>query len=541
MKKKFFRLIAGMLAVIMVAMCGIGEMPEVQAANAQMTIVACQINPDLTTVTVIGSSAALPASDDGVMYLFAEPTYSGGITTNYIAAQPMATTVTFVTELLQGQTNSRLYSKFVIATLQNGVFVPVSNFCYLINPEILATHTAPRTVTTSKKGLIPDPARLSTGELADLGVQHISYNIPVANLLGPTTNASYPTINYTYNGKTYQFNGLAVAEYDGIFRQMQNQNICVTAVLLNNLNPNYAFLVHPLALDGTVATYYAFNAADPLGTEYLAAIGSFLASRYSGGSKGKVDNWIIGNEVPARTQWNYIQSMSVDAYAAEYAKALRIFYTAIRSENANARVYTSVDQVWDTNKNYSFRYDAKDFLTSLNNYISAQGNIAWGVSCHPYPVPLTFAPWWIGGKYYRNLVKHNANSPYVTMENIEVLTDFMCNAAMLTPSGNVRPIIINEVGYTSAQGEAYQAAAFTYGYLQAANNQHIDAFIINSQLDHPAEIAQGLLLGIQNMDGSHKLVYDYFKNIDTPNAAPYYAAAAANIGITDWGSVLTPR
>ena len=541
MKKKFFRMIAGILATVMILTFGIGELPEIQAAGAKMTIVACQINPDQSTITVIGSGTALPPSDDGVMYLFAEPTYSGGITTNYIAAQPMGTTVAFAADLLQGQTTSRLYSKFVIATLQNGVFVPVSNFCYLTNPEIIAKHTTPRVVTTSKKGLIPDPSRLNTGELADLGVQHISYNIPIANLLGPTTNANYPTINYTYNGKTYQFNGLAVAEYDGIFKQMQNQNICVTAVLLNNWNPNYAFLVHPLALDGTAATYYAFNAADPLGTEYLAAIGSFLASRYSGNGHGQVDNWIIGNEVPARTQWNYIQSMSVEAYAEEYAKALRIFYTAVVSETANARVYTSVDQVWDTNKNYSFRYDAEDFLTALNNNISAQGNFNWGVSCHPYPVPLTFAPWWIGGKYYKNLVKHNGNSAYVTMENIEVLTDFMCDASMLAPDGQVRPIIINEVGYTSAQGENYQAAAFTYGYLQAANNQHIDAFIINSQLDHPAEIAQGLLLGIQNMDGSHKLVYDYFKYIDTPYAAPYYDAAAGIIGITDWGSVLTPR
>ncbi len=542
MKKSLYRVIASMLVMMMLVLSGVGNVPEVKAAaSAQMTIVACQINPDLKTVTVIGSSAALPASDDGMMYLFAEPTYSGGITTNYIAAQPMGTTVAFAADLLQGQTTSRLYSKFVIATIQNGVFVPVSNFCYLTNPEILATHTAARTVTLSKKGLIPDPARLNTGELADLGVQHISYNIPVSNILGPTTNSAYPTINYTYNGKTYQFNGLAVAEYDGLFRQMQAQNICVTAVLLNNLNPNYAFLIHPLALDGTVATYYAFNAADPLGTEYLAAIGSFLASRYSGCGYGKVDNWIIGNEVPARTQWNYIQSMSVEAYAEEYAKAFRIFYTAIVSENANARVYTSVDQVWDTNKNYSFRYDAEDFLVALNNNISAQGNFAWGVSCHPYPVPLTFAPWWMGQRYYKNLVKHNGNSPYVTMENVEVLTDFMCDPSMLAPDGQVRPIIINEVGYTSAQGEAYQAAAFTYGYLQAANNQHIDAFIINSQLDHPAEIAQGLLLGIQNMDGSHKLVYDYFKYIDTPYAAPYYEQAAALIGITDWGTALTPR
>ena len=541
MKKGLQRMIAGILAAMMVFLSGACDMPQVQAAGAQMTIVACQINPDLQTVTVIGSGTQLPPSDDGLMYLFAEPTYSGGITTNFIAAQPLGTTVGFTTELFHEKANSRLYSKFVIATLQGGVFVPVSNFCYLINPETLADHTAIRTVTTSKKGLIPDPSRLNTGELIDLGVQHITYNIPVANILGPTTHAGYPTINYPYNSKVYQFNGQTVAQYDGVFRQMQSMNISVTAVILNNFNPNYAFLMHPLALDGTAANYYAFNATDAVGTEYLAAIGSFLSSRYSGCGYGKVDNWVIGNEVTARTQWNYIQSMSVESYAEEYAKAFRILYTAIVSENANARVYTSIDQVWDTNKKYAFRYDSEDFLVALNNNIKAQGNINWGVSCHPYPVPLTFAPWWIGGRYYRNLVKHHGNSAYVTMENVEVLTDFMCDASMLAPDGQVRHIIINEVGYTSAQGEQYQAAAMTYGYLQAANNQHIDAFIINSQVDHAAELAQGLALGLQNLDGSHKVAYDYYKYMDTVLAAPYYDAARNLIGISDWGKALTPR
>ena len=540
MKKSFMKA-AGMIAVAVFLLFTTIGMGDVNAAAAKGVITVCQINEDLNTVTVAMGIEQIPASDDGLAYLFAEPTYSGGLTTNYIAVQPLGSSVIFTADLLQGQAESRLYSKFIVAVRQGGAFVPVSNFCYLVNPQILATHTAPRIEVTSKKGLIPDPARLTTGELIDLGVQHINYNIPVSYILGPTTHPGYPTINYTYNGKVYQFNGLAVAEYDGVFQQMQAQNICVTAVLLNNYNPNYAFLLHPLANDGTQAAYYAFNAADQLGCDYLAAIGSFLASRYSGIGYGQVDNWVIGNEVPARTQWNYIQSMSLDSYVEEYAKAMRIFYTAIKSENANARVYTSVDQVWDTNKNYSFRYDVKDFLTVLNNNISSQGNISWGVACHPYPVPLTYAPWWMGAKYYRNLVKHNENSPYLTMENLEVLTDYLSQPSMLTPAAQVRPIILNEVGFTSAQGEAYQAAAFVWGYLQAEQNQHIDAIIINSQLDHPAEIAQGLLLGIQNMDGSHKMIYDYFKYIDTPNAEPYKEAARNVIGIPSWSSVLTPR
>lgn len=540
MGKKLWKAAAGIAAALLVLLFGAGDLNSVQAASATTSIIACQINPDLTTVTVMGSSSTLPASDDGYMYLFAEPTYSGGITTNAIAVAPMNTTVTFTAELLQGQATSRLYSKFVIATKQGGVFVPVSNFCYITNPQILATHTANRIVTTSKKGLNPNPARLE--ELIDLGVQHISYNIDMSSIIGPTTNAAYPTITYVYNGKAYQFNGAKMSEFDAIFGYATRNNISVTAVLVTSYRAGYEFMLNPLSRDLGAKTYYMNNGSEQVGVEYLSAICSFLASRYSNAVYGQVDNWVFGNEVPARLEWNYIKQCSLESYVEEYAKTLRIAFTAIKSENAQARVYTSVDNLWDRNVYYSFRYDSKDFLVALNNNICAQGNFSWGLACHPYPVPLTYAPWWTGSAYYRNLIKHSANSAYVSMENLEVLTDFMCEASMLTPAGQVRPIIIDEIGYTSSQGEANQAAAYTYGYLQAAANQHIDCFILNSQSDHPAEIAQGLSLGLENVDGSHKLIYDYFKYIDTPYAAPYMQAARQTIGgFSSWDSKLIVR
>ena len=79
-----------------------------------------------------------------------------------------------------------------------------------------------------------------------------------------------------------------------------------------------------------------------------------------------------------------------------------------------------------------------------------------------------------------------------------------------------------------------QAAAFAHGYMQAANNQHIDAFLLSRQTDDPHEIAQGLPFGIENVDHSHKLVYDFYKNIDTPNAAPYLEQAKAIMGIAGY-------
>lgn len=547
-KKKIISVVSAIILTLMLGLSGIGNNSanQVEAAPTYTAgIVYCGINADAKTVSVIANAPTLPGSDTGFYYLFEKATYAAGLTGNYIASVPINTTVTFTFDLLKNQATSRLYSKFAVATIQGGQWVELSSSCYITNPEAIATKTTPRTVTTSKKGLQIDPSKLLTAELTDLGVQHAVYNIPLSNILGATTNASYPTINYTYNGKSYQFNGLVIAEYDFVFSNLAKKGISATAILLNNYSPNFAHLIHPLARDGFVCSYYAFNTAEQVGVEYLAAIGSFLSQRYNGQNAnfGKVDNWIIGNEVTARTQWNYIQSMSLDAYVEEYAKAVRLFYTAIKSENASANIYISIDQQWDRNRKGTENYDGKDLVNTLNANILSQGNFDWGIACHPHPVPLTWAPFWaLPSNYARmKLVSHAETSKFLTMENIEVLTDFMCKPEMISSTGQVRSIIVSEVGYTSTQGQEYQAAAFTYGYLQAAYNQYIDAFILSNETDSAAEVAQGLSYGLTNPDGSHKLVYDFYKYVDTPNAITYTDYSKAVIGITDWANVIYAR
>lgn len=542
MKRKLCLTAVGILMAFLFFATGIVE-PEgttVYAAGGNVAINSCTIDAGGRTVTVAASAAKVPASDDGLYYLFAEPMYSGALTES-VATAPAGQTAAFTVELKARQSGSRLYSRFIVATMQGGQFVPVSNEAYITNPEAIAGSTVGRSAPASKKGLLVDPAKLGGSELNDLGVKHAAYNIPLSNLLGATTHSGYPTVNYEYNGKTYQFNGQVVAEYDNIFKILNNKGICVTAILLNNNNGKFPQLIHPYARDG-VAPYYAFNTAEQAGVEWIEAAASFLGQRYSNKGNGKVDNWVIGNEVTAKTQWNYMSpGVDFNTYVAEYAKAVRLFYNGLKSENANANVYVCIDQQWDRNRNDPNNYDGRDLLVSFNNDIRNGGNIDWGVACHPYPVPLTFAPFWSNSAYYKNLVKHNTHSPFLTMENIEVLTDFLGGADMISPYGQVRSVIVSEVGYTAAQGEDMQAAAFVHGYLQAANNQHIDAFILSRQTDTIEEIMQGLSMGLTNPDGSHKMLYDYYKNIDGANAGTYMDSAKALMGVADWSQVLTAR
>lgn len=503
-------------------------------------IESCLINGKTGKVDVTVTAKGLPKSDDKYYYLFDLDTYDTKLSEDdeYIIREYKDSEVSFSVNLNYKQAGSRLFKKFVVAVKQKGVFVPVCTAKYITNPEAIAKYTAEFPIAASKKGLLVDPNKLRGGELDELGVKQAAYNIPIARILGPTTNADYPTVNYQYNGKTYSFNGLVVAEYDLVFGTLTSKGITTTAILLNNYTSAYPQMIHPKARSGGSAPYYAFNAAEAGGVEYLAAAGSFLADRYSGNSgHGKVSSWVIANEVNARKEWNYMEKVSVEEYTEEYVKAFRVFYNAIKSVTANAKVYISLDQQWDRNLKNNPDYDGRDILDEFNRNVSSKGNIDWGVALHPYSVPLTNSRFWASSKYVNN----TASTPMMTMGNIAVLTDYMQQKQFLTESGEVRSIILSELGYTSHSGEALQAAAYAYAYYIIANNQHIDSFLLNRQTDAGEEVAQGLAFGLNNQGGGRKQIFNVFKYIDTPEHEKYTEFAKAVIGISDWSQVIVKR
>lgn len=524
------------VAALLVAAMAITLLPaqnEALAAGKNSTtvsLVACQINADLQTITVMGSASSMPAADDGKMYLFAEPTYSSGITTNPIAVVAASATPTFAAPLGEGTANSVLYDKFCIGTVQGGKYVKVSNFCYLTNPQILSTFThGNRIATTSKKGLFPDPLRLE--QLAATGAQHTQYQILLTDLISTKTTGVIP---YAYNGKVYSFDAATVMQYDYLLTYCQQRNISMTMVCLIGNKKGLEVMINPYsrATYTKAKTYFMPNASEALGVDYLAATYAFLAERYNGlQGHGQIDNFVIGNEVTAFVQWNYMPAgTSLTAYVEEYAKVLRVAYTAVKSKNSAARVFTSCDQRYNRNEKNNTVFDTRDFVEALAANTAAQGNFSWGVSIHPYNCPLTSATWWNKTSYYARMVNHTQNTPYLTIENLEVFTDFMCTPAMLTSAGGVRPIIIDEIGYTSTQGEKNQAAAIVYAYKQVEANQYIKSVVFHNTTDIAEEVKQGLAEGLLNANGTPKLAYTWFTGMDGAQGSTYVTAAKGVIG-----------
>ena len=521
---------------------------EITAENREdfATIEKCVIREDdKSRVSVSGIMEGIPKSDDRRLYLFNMPVYRNTLSEGQ---EPIAYgrksddrfEITF--PLNYKQADNRLFDKFAIGIKQNGKYILLSDSSYITNPEARASYTYAYPKTSSIKGILVDPFKLKGNELTDLGIKQGAYNILVGRLLGPTSSANYPTIHYNYNGKTYQFDGQIVAEYDIVFSRLTQLGIQTTAIILNDWDGGHLGLIHPNARRAGSCPYYMFNAADKVGVDYLGAVATFLAERYSGTKHGQVVNWVIANEINARSHWNYYPAVGTEEYTKAYADGFRVFYNAIKSVNACAKIYMPLDQTWNRNLNDG-NYDARDVLDHFNSYIKSYGNIDWDLSHHPYPVPLTHAAFWNMPSNYKrlNLISNSADSRMVTIQNIHVVTDYLQREEFRNPAGESRSVILSELGFTSTSGQAVQAAALAYGYKIAAANKHIDGFLLNRHVDAHVEMAQGMAFGICNADGSHKQAYNVYKHIDGPGAEDAAAFAKSIIGISSWSEVIKQR
>lgn len=525
MKRKWsFRIALAMLLALMMQV-------TVMAANKTVTINNCVITG--TNITVV-ASGAIPATDDGMYYLFELKPYQTevGARTDYCASAPATDITTFTTSLDFNNAGNKLYSRFVVTTLQGGVFVPVSNEMHITNPEALATKTTGYPVR-SKKGLTAD-WRFSE-ELSDLGAGYAAYELDISRFF------TAGGINYTYNGKNYSFNGGVVAEYDIVCQKFANEGCNVVMIVKNSFNPATADLILPT---GRVPgkNCYAMNTAEQGAAEKIEALMSFLANRYSG-SKGTVHTWIIGNEINNNSPWHYAGDMDADTFAAQYAREFRLCYNAIKSQNAGARVFLNIDQRWNFEDGTPNQYAARTILDKFAANISESGNIDWGLSLHPHPVPLFNCQFWNMPAGYAGLklIDHTDNSKMVNPLNVDVVTNHMTLPTMLAPDGNVRHILISEMGFTSYNtalptDETIQAAAMVYAYKLTASNPFIEGVIIHRQVDHASEVVHdGMAVGIRTETGT-KYAYDVFRYMDTGNAA-FTDFALPIIGASSWAEL----
>lgn len=474
----------------------------VQADDASVSIRTVNIQGG----NVIVSTSGKFSSEDNKYHLIASDAHQVAPDGADVAQSGAFSGATFVVPLNKDTENTMLYKKFTVCVMAGGVLTPVSNSMFITNPEAASKVWAKR-MDYGKKGILPALEKhiADLNQPATLGAKQVNINIPLSKI---NSLAGFDYSIAKYNSMGMQVNVIILAD---------------KAAGKTYVSP-YASGSHH---------YYGLNATSSASLKALADAASLLAKRYNGASGfGQVDNFIIGNEVNAWYDWNYMKLPSNDAYIMEYYKAFRVMYNAIKSENATANVYTCIDHQW-SRAEASYFISGQEFLWKFNSIVASEGNVDWKVAAHPYSAPLTDPCAWTTSA----LVTHDISSPYITMANIEVLTDFLGTPEMLNPKGAVRNVKLSEVGYTSSMGEQYQAASLVFAYMVAENNRYIDGLIISRETDHTSETVKGLAYGLCNAKGQPKMGFTFYQNA----ADPSYVAQASAIAGVDLQSLIVAR
>ena len=473
---------------------------------------------------------------DEKLYLFEEPMYQKDITGSPIADVKKEDTFEFSVPLNNNTAQSKLYSKFFVGMkFRDGTYQALSDGCFITNPEALAENQSSYPQARSKKGLLTDIA-FGT-DIEELGLSYTNVNIVMNELIN---GSGY---SYTYNGKTYQYSSNCIAKLDQTLLMYDRNNIIVNAILLWQPDQNPHSFGYPGA-NASIGAYHGWNVVSKEGIECISAALHFLGERYgrSDHAYGHIASWTVGNEVNADTSWNYTGHQSAPDYAYIYTNMMRITSQAVKSSCAHARVFMSLDMYWH-GVSGGTRYDGKELIDYVNTYMKAEGDIEWGVAFHPYGNPLTEAEWWNDNATF------NENAIFISMENISVLTGYLCKNGLRNPDGSVKHVILSEQGYTSHsfnQGnvEWKQAAALAYAYYVTEANPYIDAFIAMREVDAKPEADAGIHQGLWYNDENKALctfakkpAWTVWKYIDTNQSFAYTDSLASLVGLPSFSSV----
>ncbi|MDC7278772.1 DUF5722 domain-containing protein [Butyrivibrio fibrisolvens] len=500
-----FKKFSSIVMAIALVLCGVLSFNvSVAKAEGAVAINSVTIQGGAVVITTSGSAA----SEDGMYHLIASAACQVAPAGDEVAQQAVGATV-FSIPLNKGQANSVLYKKFTICVLAGGKLAPVSNSMYILNPEACAT-VYPARMDNGIKGIFPEvhSAIADLNQVVPLGIKQVNLNVPISKV---ATLGVYDKLVMKYNSLGIQVNMILLAD--------------------KAAGKDY---ISPLSFKGgrKDTVFYAFNASSPEALERIGNAATIIASRYSNVGFGQVDNFIIGNEVNAYPLWNYVKVGSNAEFVNEYYKAFRVMYNAIKATNGTANVYTCIDHQWAVPE-ASYYMSGRDFLVQFNRAVSAEGNIDWKIAAHPNNYWLLATKSWETS----NKVTHSQSTPYVTMANLEVLTDFLTLPEMLNPKGEVRNVKIAELGYSSHKGEADQAASIVFAYLVASNNRYVDGLVIMREADNRTEINQGLWFGLCKENGTPKTSFSYYQN---PTDPVVVAQASAHAGV-DLYSLVVPR
>jgi len=390
----------------------------------------------------------------------------------------------------------------------------------------------------SKKGLQVE----LVDDALELGVKHAALNFNLSQVIDPKGDTN--DLSWESGGRRFHFQRGYLATMDKQIKTLSDRGVVVTLIVLTYQSGDAEvnrILIHPRCATNAPNRLGDFNTVTEEGRRWLAATTEFCAERWSRPDQkyGRVSGYIMGNEVNSHWWWANMGRASMEEFADDYLRTVRLAHAAIRKQSSWARVYLSLEHHWN------IRYEAGDdqqafparaFLDYFARRARAGGDFDWHVAFHPYPENLFEPRFWSDKTATTNVL----TAPRITFKNIELLPAYLRQPELVF-QGQPRRIILSEQGFhtpTGAEGETLQAAAYCYAYKKIERLDGVDAFILHRHVDNAHE--GGLRLGLrsnQPKDGEpfpRKKIYDCFRAADTPEWERAFAFALPVIGLRSW-------
>lgn len=515
--RKFFVVAVFVLAGIMVADTHV----SVQAADLPVSMTSCKLNSSAKKLTVKAKVKTKTSAMGKKLYLLnldANASETGQTSTKSIASvKAKKGTITFNVKY----NSSMLFQKFVVAYKKGSKYTIVSDVKYITNPEKLAIFSGKGPKAASKKGLQVEDVTDSL----ELGTKHAVVNWTLNSLLN---DKAVNKTSFQYKNKTYYLDADQLSRNDELVRRFNAEGVRVTVILL---------LAKDAASTGTKAMqfggytytlYSSFKTSNAKGCRTFEAVMSYLAKRY-GTKENLVSGWILGNEVNSACIWNYGGNKSLDSYMANYARAFRICYNAVKSVSKNSNVYISLDNNWNNDADGSGKryFSTKATLDKFYEKIKAQGNITFQIAYHAYPQGMSDPIFWDDTQ-----ATNSVNTKIVNFKNLKVLTNYVKKNM-----GKNYKIMLSEQSFNSSRGEAVQAAAYAYAYYISESNSMIEALIYGREFDHPSEMSLGYRWGLCDNWRAKRLIWSVYQYIDSKDSLKFTNPLLQYTNIKKWGKI----
>ncbi len=411
--------------------------------------------------------------------------------------------------------------------------------CTLAAAKARAVDSYP--IAASKKGL---QVEIVEDALA-LGVKHAALNFNLSQMIDPKGDTN--NLEWVRAGETFRFKRGYLESMDRQIKRLSDRGVVVTLIVLTYQSRDAdvnRLMIHPRCVTNAPNHLGNFNTATDEGRRWLAATMEFCAARWSGADTqhGRVAGYIMGNEVNSHWWWANMGRVTMEEFADDYLRTVRLANDAVRAQSGYARVYISLEHHWN------IRYPAGDtrqsfpgraFVDYFARRAKEGGDFDWHVAFHPYPENLFEPRFWNDKSATTNVL----TTPRITFKNIELLPEYLRREELLY-EGKPRRIILSEQGFHTPKGlngETIQAAAYAYAYKKIEKIDGIDSFILHRHVDHKDE--GGLLLGLRSLVPTgvearpKKRIWEVFRAADTPDWEKAFEFALPIVGLKSWNDI----